>query len=421
MKTDAALLQRYHHHGDASAFAELVRTHAGMVYATAQRVTRDAALAEDVAQEAFLKLARASHQTIESVGAWLHHVTRQRACDAIRSKVTRQRYEPAAEHWHDSMPTHEASWTEIEPLVDEVLDALPEESRTLLVEHFLEQRAQQDLAQRMGVSQSTISRKIGTALQALRDGLARRGVLCGAGLVSMLMTNSAQAAPAGLVTTLNKVSMTGASIATITIATSTALLTMTTTTKILLTVGAVAAISVPFLLPNKKTPASPKSPAASSSSPQPQPPSGFATFSPASEQSPAEPQQSAVPASALTEEEKQWEEIMAIPDDRALVLAHFKKLGGSITETYFEQDIANVVKKSYGGSQAALERALEEKGQTLEQFKQKRREDMIISVMKARATRDINIADPKEQALAKERAFKEWIQELRENGGKASR
>lgn len=170
MKTDLALLQRYHHHGDASAFAELVRTHASMVYATAQRVTRDAALAEDIAQEAFLKLARASHQTIESVGAWLHHVTRQRACDAIRSKVTRQRYEPAAEHWHDS--TRESSWSEIEPLVDEVLDALPDEARTLLVEHFLEQRAQQEIAQRMGVSQSTISRKIETA--------SRKGECCAA-------------------------------------------------------------------------------------------------------------------------------------------------------------------------------------------------------------------------------------------------
>ncbi|HSI63876.1 MAG TPA: sigma-70 family RNA polymerase sigma factor, partial [Candidatus Saccharimonadia bacterium] len=188
MKTDLALLQRYHHHGDASAFAELVRTHAGMVYATAQRVTRDAALAEDVAQEAFLKLARASHHTIESVGAWLHHVTRQRACDAIRSKVTRQRYEPAAEHWHDS--NREATWAEIEPLMDEVLDALPDESRSLLVEHFLEQRAQQEIARRLGVSQSTISRKIETALQALRDGLAKKGVLCGTGLAGFLTTHS---------------------------------------------------------------------------------------------------------------------------------------------------------------------------------------------------------------------------------------
>jgi RNA polymerase sigma factor (sigma-70 family) len=416
MKTDLALLQRYHHHGDASAFAELVRTHAGMVYATAQRVTRDAALAEDVAQEAFLKLARASHQTIDCVGAWLHHVTRQRACDAIRSKVTRQRYEPAAEHWHDS--GRESSWAEIEPIVDEVLDALPGESRSLLVEHFLEQRAQHDIARRLGMSQSTVSRKIETALQALRDGLAKKGVLCGTGLAGLLTTHSAQAAPATVVTSLNKISMSGAGIGTAgSIAASTTLITMTTTTKILLAVGAAAAAGIAFLLPKSDTHPVSNPPAVSAASSQPEAPRGFATFAPASKPEPVVVQQ----PRDLTEEEKQWEEIMSIPDDRALVLAHFKKLGGSITETYFEQDIANVVKRNYGGSQAALERDLEAKGQTLEQFKQKRREDMIISVMKARATRDINIADPKEQALAKEQAFKEWIQDLRASGGRESR
>ena len=410
MKTDLALLQRYHHHGDASAFAELVRVHAGMVYATAQRVTRDAALAEDVAQEAFLKLARASHHTIESVGAWLHHVTRQRACDAIRSKVTRQRYEPAAEHWHDS--NREATWAEIEPLMDEVLDALPDESRSLLVEHFLEQRAQQEIARRLGVSQSTISRKIETALQALRDGLAKKGVLCGTGLAGFLTTHSAQAAPAAVVTSLNKVSMTGAGMgAAGAIATSTTLISMTATTKILLAVGAAAAVGIPLLLLKSHIPPTPKPPVASTSSSRPEAPSGFATFSPPSKPESVVAQQ----PREITEQEKQWEEVMSIPDDRALVLAHFKKLGGSITEKYFEQDIANVVKQNFGGSQAALEQSLEEKGQTLEQFKQKRRDDMIIAVMKARATRDINIADPKEQAIAKEQAFKEWIQDLRAN------
>lgn len=411
MKTDLALLQRYHHHGDAGAFAELVRTHAGMVYATAQRVTRDAALAEDVTQDAFLKLARASHHTIESVGAWLHHVTRQRACDVIRRKVTRQRYEPAAEHWHEA--SREASWGEIEPLVDEALDALPEESRLLLVEHFLEQRAQNEIARRLGVNQSTISRKIEAALQALRDDLAKKGVLCGAGLAGLLTTHSTQAAPATLVTSLNKISMSGAGANTaVSLGTFSTLLTMTATTKILLVAGTAAAIGIPFLLRNSGTPPPPKPQPGSAAASQPQAARGFTTFGPSSKPQPPviAPQQR-----ELTEEERQWEEIMAIPDDRALVLAHFKKLGGSITEKHFEEDIEHVVEQHYGGSLAALERALEEKGQTLEQFKQKRREDMIISVMKAYATRGIKIADPKEQALAKERAFKEWIQNLRAN------
>ena len=45
----------------AAAFAELVRRYADMVYATARRVTGSGAIAEDVAQDCFLRLAQGSH------------------------------------------------------------------------------------------------------------------------------------------------------------------------------------------------------------------------------------------------------------------------------------------------------------------------------------------------------------------------
>lgn len=53
MTPDSDLLQRYHHSGDSLAFDELVRAHSVMVHATACRVTQNAALAEEVAQEVF--------------------------------------------------------------------------------------------------------------------------------------------------------------------------------------------------------------------------------------------------------------------------------------------------------------------------------------------------------------------------------
>lgn len=219
-----------------------------------------------------------------------------------------------------------------------------------------------------------------------------------------------------MVASIHKISMSGAGTSAAgALATSTTLIAMTTTTKILLAVGTAAAIGIPFLVP--KPPIAQQPPAVTTTSAQSQTPQSFTTFASASKPEPGVVQQ----PRQLTEEEKQWEEAMAIPDDRALILAYFKKLGGTIKEEYVDQDIANVVKNNFGGNQAALERSLQGEGQTLEQFKQKRREDMIISVMKARATQDINISDPKERAVAREEAFKEWIQELRTNGGKESR
>lgn len=96
MQTDLLHLQRYHDSGDAAAFKSLVQHHASMVFATARRVTRDSSLAEDVAQETFLELARKGRAITESVGAWLHRVAWRRACDAVRAEKTRRRYEAAA-------------------------------------------------------------------------------------------------------------------------------------------------------------------------------------------------------------------------------------------------------------------------------------------------------------------------------------
>src|SRR6188508_36669 len=135
MTSGSRLLSRYHRHGDADAFCALVRDHAGMVFSTAKRVTRDAALAEDVAQETFLELARNGH-VVESVAAWLHRVAWRKACDVVRSEVRRRYREKAAA---EALPAAgESAWKDVEPLIDEVLEELPAPLRETLVEHFLE-------------------------------------------------------------------------------------------------------------------------------------------------------------------------------------------------------------------------------------------------------------------------------------------
>lgn len=104
-----------------------------MVHATALRVTRNEAAAHDVAQEAFLELARKAGGITQSAAAWLHRVAWNRACDVVRREATRKRVEDAmAETWHTDC---EATWPDIEPHVDEALNEL----REVLVLYFLEE------------------------------------------------------------------------------------------------------------------------------------------------------------------------------------------------------------------------------------------------------------------------------------------
>jgi RNA polymerase sigma factor (sigma-70 family) len=254
MSSDLQHLQSYATTGDAHAFRELVQAHGAMVHATALRVTRDAAAAQDVAQETFLELARKAGGITQSVAAWLHRVSWNRACDVVRRETARKRVEEAmAETWHTD---REATWPDIEPHVDASLNELPNELREVLVLYFLEGQTQAEVAQHLGRNQATVSR----AISAMREALRSRGVTAGAGLVALFTAQTAQAMPVAVQVSLGKLSLTGiGTSAAITPASSiftTTLITMTATTKTLLAIAATTAlVAVPLIYQQQHKPA----------------------------------------------------------------------------------------------------------------------------------------------------------------------
>ena len=258
MPSDLQHLQRYATTGDAHAFRELVQAHGAMVHATALRVTRDAAAAQDVAQESFLELARKAGGITQSVAAWLHRVSWNRACDVVRRETARKRVEEAmAETWHTD---REATWPDIEPHVDASLNELPNELREVLVLYFLEGQTQAEVAQHLGRNQATVSRAIERGISAMREALRSRGVTAGAGLVALFTAQTAQAMPVAVQVSLGKLSLTGiGTSAAITPASSiftTTLITMIATTKTLLAIAATTAlVAVPLIYQQQHKPA----------------------------------------------------------------------------------------------------------------------------------------------------------------------
>ena len=206
---DFALLERFARDGDAEAFAEIVKRYAGVVYATSYRVLHDRGRAEDVSQEVFFRLLRRPQAVSQSLGGWLHQCATRLAVDDLRSETARRRRE-ANRHVETDAPGA-TTWQEISPYVDEALATLPDESRQLLVSHFLRGKSQNAIAVETRTSPATVSRRMRDAVTALRAELRRRGVVVAPAMLVGLcrMNGAAEAAPAALVSELGKMALVG--------------------------------------------------------------------------------------------------------------------------------------------------------------------------------------------------------------------
>lgn len=203
--TDLLLLERFRDDGDQEAFAEIVRRYASAVFTTCVRILGDKARADDVSQETFFRLSQKPDAVKQSLGGWLHTAATRLSIDAVRSDASRAHREAT----YERQPASESmQWADVSPHVDEALAELPDETRMLLVRHFLQNVSQCQLAGELRTSPATVSRKIKAGVESLRKQLSKKGVCIAAALlITMMREYGAQACPAALVRELGKITM----------------------------------------------------------------------------------------------------------------------------------------------------------------------------------------------------------------------
>ncbi len=210
-ETEAVLLRRFARGGDAAAFAEIIRRHAGLVYGAALRILADVDRASDVSQETFLQLTRDAGTVTGSLPGWLHRVATHKAIDHVRRDASRRHRE---RQYAAKKPRETAHWKDISPYVDESLNNLDPELRDILICHFLEGHTTRAIAAMRGISQATVSRRIESGVEQLRAKLRRRGIIVAVGALSALLgENAVEAAPRLLLTELGKIALVGGSAA----------------------------------------------------------------------------------------------------------------------------------------------------------------------------------------------------------------
>lgn len=182
-RSDDTLLALYGQ-GDRAAARALARRLTPLAFRVAQRMLRDPAEAEDVAQEAMLRLWRAApgwQAGTAKVSTWLYRVVVNLSTDRLR----RRRSVPleAAPEPEDGRPGADEGLVEADraAALEAALQTLPERQREAVVLRHLEGLANPEIAEIMGVGVEAVESLTARGKRGLMQVLAGRRAELGYG------------------------------------------------------------------------------------------------------------------------------------------------------------------------------------------------------------------------------------------------
>ena len=169
---DAALMTRLAD-GDMGAFAELVERHQSSVLSTAYRFLGRWDLAEDVAQETFIRVYRAASSYVPSAAftTWLYRIAVNLCQDALRRR--RPALEPPADlsDGRSVRPGENLEQAEQTRSVRDAVMRLPERQRIAVVLHRYAGMTHAEVADVTGWTASAVESCLVRAYARLREDL----------------------------------------------------------------------------------------------------------------------------------------------------------------------------------------------------------------------------------------------------------
>lgn len=168
--------------GCQQSYGRIVLACQNTVTAIALAITRDVQASEDIAQEAFIKGWQQLNQLHNPASflPWLRQITRNLARDWLRANRGRPLSGAAAEiaismaaDPGPSAPDY-LQRVEEELAAEEIISALPEDSRETLLLYYREGQRSQQVADLLGLSDAAVRKRLSRARASVRDEMLRR-------------------------------------------------------------------------------------------------------------------------------------------------------------------------------------------------------------------------------------------------------
>lgn len=163
--------------GDPDAFEELVKAYQHRVFGVAVRMLGNAAEAEEIAQEVFLRVHRSvgEFRGEAKLSTWLYAIT-SRLC-LNRLAAGERRHRRAGEEALADLPAGETGGglerNEVEVALRQAIAALPEERRMVVVLRDIEGLSYEEIAKALDLEPGTVRSRLHRARMDLKAKLER--------------------------------------------------------------------------------------------------------------------------------------------------------------------------------------------------------------------------------------------------------
>jgi RNA polymerase sigma-70 factor (ECF subfamily) len=172
VETELSLIQQAQN-GDRSAYGELVRCHYTGVVNVVYRLCGDAGLAEDMAQEAFLRAWNnlPSFRPGSSLRNWLYRIAVNAALDVLRRRTEEPVEDERMERMTDETPGPEAVVIAREQaaFLQQAMRSLPEAARSVLVLREYGELSYKEIASVLDIPVGTVMSRLNYARNRLRE------------------------------------------------------------------------------------------------------------------------------------------------------------------------------------------------------------------------------------------------------------